>query len=350
LAQQPTRRALVLAGLVVALAVANRPQALVFAGVAAAFVAQRRRRDLLPFLAAPLAAGVGVALYNVALFDTVAGGYGGLQAFDAPLFTGLAGLLVSPNRGLLIYTPVLVFALWGAVRVWREPTAPPWLRWLTVGIGAHLLLHAAFREWWAGYTYGPRYLTDVLPALVLLLAYGLVPDWHRAAVRVAAVALASWGVAVQAIGVYAADDGWNREPVPLEHAPARVWDWSDLQIVRSAGNGWRGGEYLAVMRDAFADTVPARVAPLTPNDLRGEVRVLAAPAHVAARGLAPVRVAVRNRSSVAWPSTARASRIATSCSSWPAGWQTARRWRGSATSCCCRPTSNRARATRWRWR
>ncbi len=297
----PSRRGLALAGLVAALAVANRPQALVFAGVAAAFVAVRRRADLLAFLAAPLALGAAVAAYNLAIFSALAGGYGGLRAFDAPLAAGLAGLLISPNRGLLVFTPVLAFSLWGALRVWRVAEAPPWLRWLTIGVGLHLLVHAAFREWWAGYTYGPRYLTDVLPALVLFLVYGLLPYWRRPALRVLAVTLAAYGVIVQGIGVYAADDGWNRTPVPLEHAPGRVWDWRDLQIVRSARNGWRGDEYLAVMWDAFTDTVPARVAALAPDDLTADVRVLEVPTLLPAGAPASVRVAVTNRAAQAWP-------------------------------------------------
>ena len=61
-------------------------------------------------------------------------------------------------------------------------------------------------------------------------------------VRVLAVTFVLYGAAVQAIGVYCADDSWNREPVPLEQNPERVWDWSDLQIVRALRNGWRGGE------------------------------------------------------------------------------------------------------------
>ena len=33
---------------------------------------------------------------------------------------GLLGLLVSPSRGMLVYSPVLAFAFWGALRVWRN--------------------------------------------------------------------------------------------------------------------------------------------------------------------------------------------------------------------------------------
>jgi hypothetical protein len=135
---------------------------------------------------------------------------------------GVAGLLLSPNRGLLVFTPIMAFALWGALRVWRV-AAPPWLRWSSVALLLHVIVYALFKEWWAGYTYGPRYFSDVLPALILFLVYGLVPYCRRPPMRAVAVGLALYGVAVQAIGVYAADDAWNREPTPLERAPRRVW-------------------------------------------------------------------------------------------------------------------------------
>src|SRR5262249_56731864 len=160
-----------------------------------------------------------------------AGGSGGFDSFGAPILVGLAGLLISPNRGLLIYTPIMLFALWGAVRVWRVG-APPWVRWLTIGVALHVLIYAKFQEWWAGYTYGPRYFTDVLPALTIFLVYGLVPLCQMRAVQVLAAGLALYGIGVQAIGVYAADDRWNRDPQPLEVRPDRAWDWPDLQTLR----------------------------------------------------------------------------------------------------------------------
>jgi hypothetical protein len=234
------------------------------------------------------------------VFQAVTGGYGGFVPFRGSLLTGLTGLLFSPNRGLLIYTPIMLFALWGAVRVWRVP-APPWMRWLTIGVLLHVIVHAKFKEWWGGYTYGPRYFTDVLPALTLFLAYGLVPLCRTQLMRVLAAALALYGVAVQAIGVYAADDRWNRDPLPLEVRPQRLWDWSDLQIVRALNSGLKPGELVPIMLDAFGDPVAAQVAPLSEADLASSVEIRGFPDAIdrgsTVRGVAEVT----NRSSVAWP-------------------------------------------------
>jgi len=307
---RPSNAGLVVAGVAAALAVANRPQMFIFAALAFAFVCVRWRRRALVFAAAPALVGVALLAYNRAVFSNVAGGYGGFQHFDGPLLTGLAGLFVSPNRGLLVFTPIMAFGLWGAVQVWRT-SAPPWLRWLTVGVALHVIAHAAFTESWAGYTYGPRYMTDVLPALTLFLVYGLVPLCRVPAVAVGAVLLALYGVGVQAIGVYAADEGWNREPVPLELAPQRIWDWSDLQIVRSARNGFRGGELAPVMRDAFLDPIAAQVEALEPYDLRAMIRAPKIPPVMEAGAHARVWLRVRNDAKVAWPAFNGESMITT---------------------------------------
>ena len=173
---EPSRWAIVLAGLTAAIAVAARPPMAAFALVALAFVFVYHRRHLIAFMAVPTVdAGILLA-HNLVLFQRVAGGYGRLDHFSGPLLEGVAGLLISPNRGLFIFTPIMLFAVVGAVEVWRM-NVRPWLRFLVVDVALHLVLYAKFDEWWAGYTYGPRYMVDILPALTLLLAYGLVPLW-----------------------------------------------------------------------------------------------------------------------------------------------------------------------------
>ena len=300
IAPAPSRAMLVVAGVVGAVAVANRPQMVGMAALAFAFLVVHQRWRAVYYAALPALVGLALAVYNSAIFGTAFGGYGGLGHFNGSLLEGVAGLLVSPNRGLLIFTPIMVFALWGGVRVWRV-AAPPWLRWLGIGVLGHVLLHAQFKEWWAGYTYGPRYFCDVLPALTIFLVYGLVPYCRRPPMQAVAAVLALYGVAVQAIGAYAADDDWNREPTPLEQAPWRVWDWRDLQIVRSARNGLHPLELRRVMTDAFRDPVPARVGPLQPAQLAGSVTAIKVPRQLPAGGARRARVRIVNNGGVAWP-------------------------------------------------
>lgn len=297
----PTRAQLVAAGVVTSLMVANRPQMLPFAALAAGFVAVRYRRHLLAFLAVPALIGPALAAYNRAIFTNLVGGYGGLDVLRGSPLQGISGMLASPNRGLLVYTPVMLFGLWGGVRLWRVAGVPAWLRWLSVGVLAHVLMHASFRAWWGGYTYGPRYFTDVLPALTIFLVYGLVPYCGQHAVAALAGVLALWGVGVQAIGVYAADDGWNRLPQPLGTSLERLWDWNDLQIARAAQQGFRGAELMPVMVDAWRDARPARLAALEAADLASTVEIPGLRDRLRAGSTTPLTARVVNQGGQSWP-------------------------------------------------
>lgn len=297
----PSRSAFLLAGAVAGIAVANRPQMLGFALLALAFVWLHHRRHLLAFLALPSLVAVLLLAYNLSVLRFLAGVYWHFDHFGTPLLTGAAGLLVSPNRGLLVFAPVLVFTFAGAVRVWRQPAVPPWIRYLVIGLALHLALYAKFDEWWAGYTYGPRYMTGVLPAICILLAYGIVPFCRTRLRSGLVILLALYGVAVQVIGVYFADDDWNRQPVSVDVRPERVWDWSDWQVLRAARSGWKGAEMLPFIRDAVQDSVPALLRRLTPEELASELRVVEAPAVLAPAARSHALVELSNESAVSWP-------------------------------------------------
>lgn len=290
-----------LAGLAAALAVANRPPMIVFAALAAFTVWRSHRSRFAAFALFPALGGAALLAYNFSVFNAVAGGYQRLNHFSLTVHEGVAGLLVSPNRGLLVYTPVMIFALWGTVRVWREQ-APEWIRLLVVGLGLHLLIYGAFKEWWAGHAFGPRYFCDVLPALTLLLAYGLVPLWRRPAWRAVAVVLAVYGVIVQAVGVYFDDGGWNRTPVALELEPRRVWDWSDRQIARAAASGFKGFELATVLASVASDPRPVLLAPLTESDLAAEFEPREHVPSMRRGSTREIAVLVTNRGDKPWPS------------------------------------------------
>ena len=288
------------AGVAAAVAVANRPPMIVFAALAFVYVAARHHRRLPAFLAVPLVVAALLVSYNLSALGQITGGYGGLGHFTAPLFDGITGLLFSPNRGLFVYTPIALFAFWGALRVWRC-AAPPWMRYLSVGLLLHLLVYAKFKEWWGGYCFGPRYFTDLWPALTLFLVYGLLPYWTNTAWRVLASALALYGVFVQSLGAYADDDDWNRTPVQLERKPQRVWDWGDLQITRALRNGWHPTELVGVFVDTFADATAAHLAALSSADLASAIEVLEVPPQLPPGATAVLRARLTNRGGKSWP-------------------------------------------------
>ena len=149
---------------------------------------------------------------------------------------GFAGLLVSPSRGLLIYSPVVAVALIGAARAMQENWRTPH-RWLLIAATAQFVLYSLYSVWWGGHTYGPRYMLDVLPLLVPAATFGIEMLRTRPRIALASVALA-WSIAVSAVGAFNYPEGrWNNQPEDVDLHHERLWDWSDTQIVRT----WQGG-------------------------------------------------------------------------------------------------------------
>lgn len=218
----------------------NRPpDALLAAALGAYGLAWAGRRAILVVGAAVVPAGLVLA-YNLAAAGHVAGGYGlrGTADFLAkPLLAGLAGLLVSPTKGLFVFSSFLLAVPLGARRIWRDAAARPLTIALTLGIGAQLLLYAK-ADWRAGISWGPRWLTDMLPLLFWVLAP--IVESLRGFRRALFAAACVLSIAIEAAGAfwYAGTDdaailagpvadargAWRVDNAPfvseLRHAPA----------------------------------------------------------------------------------------------------------------------------------
>lgn len=250
------RRWFGVAGLAAALLVANRPTGTLFALPALAVVALHQRDCLMRFLLAPLLLAPLLLAYNFFVFGSILGGYGhdpsvSQQFLSETPWIGWAGLLFHPSRGLLVYTPIAGFAVWGGVRVWRRDDDPA-LRWLSLGAVAYWMLVGAFSRWDGGWGFGPRYLTDVLPVLCALLvpiAGDLASRVPRALFALAVV----WSIGVQVIGAFFYNAEWEAVYV-LDEDPDLSWSLSQSQLVMSLESGVVAGRHTRLLRRlGFAD-------------------------------------------------------------------------------------------------
>jgi hypothetical protein len=219
---------LALSGSAAGLAVATRASNLAPLAPLAVWVAWRCLRADAPARArltraaawaAPLLAGAAaVAAYDLARFGSVfETGYGHeATEFAHPLLRGLAGLLVSPGRGLLWYAPPLVLALVG----WRafDRRSPALSRTAAAMAAALLVLAAKFYQWHGGGVWGPRLAVPVLPLLVLPAAATLAraAAGARALRLLAALCLAA-GLFTVSLAVL----------VPFERAVHEAWSAPD---------------------------------------------------------------------------------------------------------------------------
>jgi hypothetical protein len=115
-----------------------------------------------------IASAVFIALLNWVRYGSpLTSGYSLLQqaTFSTPLPVGLYGLLFSPGKGLLFYSPILWAGFAGLFIMFRTRRAEAIL--ISLVILADLLFFAMYEFWTGGWNWGPRYLLPMVPLLVL---------------------------------------------------------------------------------------------------------------------------------------------------------------------------------------
>ncbi len=173
--------------------------------------------------------GGALAAWNLWLFGDLRGLY--TPAFEYPFWEGLGGLTVSPSHGLLVFSPVLAFALFGAWRWLRDRPARGREVYAIalLFVAGELLLCAKWWSWWGGECYGPRMMADAVPFLVLLLGPALDGISRARLARVVFAALLVMSVAVQAVGAFCYPAGAQQQEA--------LWDWRRCPIVLNARAG-----------------------------------------------------------------------------------------------------------------
>jgi hypothetical protein len=210
-----------IAGFPLAVEVITRPPDVLIAAPLAVYVLIYYRRELWTFIGAALPPLFFQLWYNAKYFGDplriqffrepgMAAGQlaPGTALWDNPLGKGLAAVLLSPARGLLFYSPVLIFSLVALCLAWRRG-GDGLLRCLGIGVVLTVTMVSKWHSWEGGFTYGPRLLADLTPALALAL-YPL-EDWliDIRAARIAFAALLAWSITAHSVGAFFGDHGWT---------------------------------------------------------------------------------------------------------------------------------------------
>ena len=212
---------------------------------------------------------VPVIVTNYLWFDSIVGAAAILESLHSTVHgtsssfvlgvEGFGGLLVSPNRGLLVFSPIAIVALIGIPAALRGGYRSVRF-WLCAAAAAQYVLYSLYSVWWGGHTYGPRYMLDVLPLLIPAAVLGM--DTLRGPLRMTlASAALAWSVTVAAIGAFNyPQDRWNSDPLDVDRNHERLWDWSDNQIRRAWDAGFNAQNFTLFSRDAVRLPEPSRQA------------------------------------------------------------------------------------------
>ncbi len=203
----------------------------------------RYRKQMLGYLMGAMIVAIPFIWSSIVVFGRLFPPYFTPQRLlNSPyFFEALLGNLVSPSRGLFFFTPVLLFSCYGVYLKLRYSRVTVTDTAVIIIIIIHWIAISSLGHWWGGYSFGPRFFTDMMPFMTYLLlpvikqarSFLSLTQLQRGLIIMFGIcAFASIWIQYQG----ATDSGtseWNKFPVNVDlHPSERLWDWSDPQFLR----------------------------------------------------------------------------------------------------------------------
>jgi hypothetical protein len=225
-------RSTLVSGLGLGAALACRPTSVVLVLCVAVYRYLRHRKSLLPFVLGLLPFSILIGFYNHRFFGSpfviaqalvghvmATAKTGKPNLWQTPFMEGFVGLVGSPSRGILVFSPVLLFAALGIAKVWRGERLPI-LKPILFGMVWTMATQCKWFDWWGGWAYGYRPWLDSIPLLCLFLIPALDDILAVPRKRALYAAAFTWSIAVQVIGAFTYDKSWNDRQIFVARLPA----------------------------------------------------------------------------------------------------------------------------------
>jgi hypothetical protein len=145
----------------------------------------------------------------------------------------LAGILVSPSRGVLVYQPWILLLGLVLIPSFRrrladfhpQPSPTGWAILCVCVIVLHLALICTWKCWWGGYCWGSRLAAEVIPLAAILCLRPVGVLWLTVGGRRLVVSLAFVSCLMHVPAVYLRSADWHGKADPVHH-PETLWSWS----------------------------------------------------------------------------------------------------------------------------
>lgn len=179
-------------------------------------------------------------IYNLSVYGNILPTYFGTERLniDLTFLQAIFANLISPSRGIFVFSPVLLLAVigtWYKLKHNKDPLD----KFLIAIIILHLLVVSSFSTWWAGLSYGPRFMSDILPVFIYFFIFGikralqLSSGYKKICLSLIMIfTVISLLIHIKGAVSREAWTVWSETPVPIHEAPMRVWDWNDPQFLR----------------------------------------------------------------------------------------------------------------------
>jgi hypothetical protein len=147
-----------------------------------------------------------------------------LDSWRTPIYLGLPGMLLSPSKGILIYSPVFFFSIYGAYLSFKKRSENSSIfRISTAIVVLHLLILSMWKHWYGGWSFGYRMAADILPYLTILLVPYFNSELFQKTKKLFII-LFVWSVGIQLMGIAFFDGIWHG--VYDKGYKNQAWLWS----------------------------------------------------------------------------------------------------------------------------
>lgn len=153
------------------------------------------------------------------------------NALNGNIFVGIAGILISPGKSLLIYAPLLILSAFLFKKFYQEHQKE------AIYIGAltilWFILHSRLRSWYGAWGWGPRHYITILPLIFLPFAVNIECVLRDKLLKVTAIILGTFGFI---LGLCSIISNWHFR---MEYATQRgligdkvfIWSFGDSQSI-----------------------------------------------------------------------------------------------------------------------
>lgn len=190
--------------------------------------------------------------WNLYYFGNLTGGYSKMFPTPPYKFTfsnfinASLGTLISPSRGLLLFSPIVLYSLAGAYQVFQLKGGKDekLIGCMTIASVILFSSYCFYIIWWAGYSYGPRFMADMMPVVCYLIAYFLASNFQnlnrlrKILYKFILLIFILFSTFTQVVGAFGANPGmyWNSIPLDIDRHEYqyRLWSFKDSQIERNA--------------------------------------------------------------------------------------------------------------------